>query len=96
MTCHDIRMWLLSVTAMAAVAWVTTLCSLLVLVVVDKESIDAWLLTAGWTLAAPGTATICAVRLWQRVRVARRLYALGKKHARLFENVPGEISISLR
>lgn len=96
MICHAIRMWLLGLTVMSVASWATTASSFLILYITEDLSAVVLALLGFWTAIVPIPATLYLIWGWWRARVARQAYLLGQKHARLFDNVRGEISSSLR
>ncbi|WP_433355503.1 hypothetical protein ACQP25_16915 [Microtetraspora malaysiensis] len=96
MISHEVRMWLLSMATMSVVSWAATASSLLIVIGADSLTGYAAALLAAWTLAVPAPVTFHTISYWRRVRAARRAFALGRKHARLFESMQEKITISLR
>ncbi|WP_214317095.1 hypothetical protein [Nonomuraea sediminis] len=96
MISREVRAWLLSMAIMSIVSWVATASSLLILIGEDSLNGYAAALLLVWILAVSTPVTFHAISGWQRVRAVRRAFALGQKHARLFENMSGKITASLR
>ncbi|MFD8529465.1 hypothetical protein ACFV0L_18795 [Streptosporangium canum] len=95
MISQETRMWLLSMVTMSVVSWAATISSLLVLIDLDRLTGYAAALLLVWIGVVSVPVTFQTVSCWRRVRAARRVHALGHKHARLFEILSGEIT-SLR
>lgn len=93
MISHAIRMWLLSLTAMSVVSWVTTVYAFVVLYFDEALGVATSALIALWAVAVPIPVTFHAIRWWRR---AHRALHLARKHRRSFEELRGEITSSLR
>lgn len=94
-----LRMWLLSLTAMSVAGWVTAVSVFLILYVDKAVSVTMLALLGLWTAAVPIPAMAHLLRWWWRVRVARQVDHVGRRHAedvRLFEKQLGEIISALR
>jgi hypothetical protein len=95
MISQEVRMWLLGMAAMSVASWAATASSLLILISKEMLTGPAVVLLLVWTLAVSTPVTFQTIWYWRRMRAARRVLALGRKHARLFENMSGQIT-SLR